>query len=610
LYEQFGAAVDNSSVEFRLFIPDNTIDPNQYRRGGPCRLRSVRVVGTFQIKLGQKAWEVTNAPLLQRRPHPHGWLYVFKIAQLADGFYEYKYFVEFENGTTRWCSDPCSKYDGSHAQNSAFVIGGNDMTPQPLAKRLPLRDLVIYEMMLDDFTRGYRKDRAPLDAVEDKLTVLRNLGINAIEFMPWTAWNNDDFSWGYNPYAFFSVEHAYYNDPKSPLDKLFRLKRLVDKIHQMGMHVIMDGVFNHVDAGQNPNKGFGYFWLWQVPSDSPYIGQFADSAYFNDFDFANECTNQFITDVATYWINDYKIDGIRFDYVLGFYKNSAQPVGITRVIQNLNQYATDNNLANMSFTLEMLTDNRYEAVGKTNEIQATGCWLDQFMWDSFGVGRSGHVWSKYVRALNSGKDFDVSRSPVTYIENHDHSTVTAQCGGRSVWWRTQPLAIALMTTCGATLLHNGQEFGEDYSFPENGSGRVAPRPLRWQYFDDETGRSLRTLYQKLISIRHAHPALRSHNFYPDAYDERDTEFNSQGYGVNEQNDIVIFHRWGKDDQGRLERFIIVLNCSEYEQVIDIPFSNNGKWDDLLNGGSVTIESFWLRNERISNHWGRIFFNVG
>ena len=609
MYESFGATVKNSSVQFRLFIPDNTVDAKQYTRGGPCRLRTVRVVGSFQINLRQKPWDLASAPLMKRTEHPNGWLYTFEIARLPDGFYEYKYFVEFENGTTRWCSDPCSKYDGSNAQNSAFVIGGNDMTPQPIGKRLALADLVIYELMLDDFTREYREARAPLDAVEDKLEDLRELGINAIEFMPWTAWNNDEFSWGYNPYAFFTVEHAYYNDPTSPLDKLFRLKRLIDKIHRMDMHVIMDGVFNHVDAGQDPNKGFGYFWLWEVPADSPYIGPFAASAYFNDFDFGNECTNEFITDVAKYWINDYKIDGVRFDYVLGFYKKSEQPVGISRVIENLNQYAATTNSENMSFTLEMLPDNRYDAVGKTNEIQASGCWYDQFMWDSFEVGRSGHVWTKYVRGLNSGNDFDPSRRPVTYIENHDHSTLTAQCGGRSVWWRTQPMAIALMTMCGSPLLHNGQEFGEEYAFPEEGSGRVAPRPLQWGSSADGTGQSLQMIYKKLIAIRRAHPALRSQNFYPNPYDERKTLFNDLGYGVNQEKDVAIFHRWGNDAQGRLERFIIVLNCSEYEQVVDVPFPDSGRWEDLLNGGTTQVNDYWLRSERLSSHWGRVYFKL-
>lgn len=610
MYEKFGAVVQGNSVTWKLFIPDNARDPSQYTRGDSPSIRSIRVRGDFQSEIGSDPWSLDGALPMDRTPHPNGWLYTLELPHLADGFYQYKYFVEFQNDTTRWCSDPCSRYDGSDSQNSAFVIGGNDMKVRPLANRLPLKDLVIYELMLDDFTAEYRNGRAPLDAVHDRLDYLQRLGVNAIEFMPWTAWANDEFSWGYNPYAFFSVEHLYYADPNQPLDKLFRLKRLIDELHSRGMHVIMDGVFNHVDAGQNPNKGFGYFWMWERPADSPYIGNFAANAFFNDFDFSNECTNEFIRDVCTYWIDEYKIDGIRFDYVLGFYKHADQPVGISRVIRDLDDYAAANGINNLSFSLELLTDNRYEAIGKTNEIKASGCWYDQFMWDSFGVGSSGNVGTKYVRALNSGKDFDADRRPVTYIENHDHSTVVDQCGGRDVWWRTQPMSIALMTMCGAPLVHNGQEFGEHYSFPEDGPGRVAARPLRWEQASDDTGNRLYELYRKLIQIRHDHPSLRSQNFYPDPYDETDTGFNSAGYGVNEAKDVIIFHRWGTDDRGQAERFIVVLNCSEFPQTVDIPFSTNGQWQDLLNDNSVEVQDFWLRGETLGSHWGRIYFQAG
>ena len=263
----------------------------------------------------------------------------------------------------------------------------------------------------------------------------------------------------------------------------------------------------------------------------------------------------------------------------------------------------------MSFTLEFLTDNRYEAVGKTNEIKAGGCWYDQFMWDSFGVGRSGSLATTYVRALNSGKDFDSDRRPVTYIENHDHSTVIEQCGGRDRWWRTQPLALALFTICGAPLLHNGQEFGEQYWFPEDGAGRVAPRPLRWTKNDDTTGQWLTELYRQLIAIRAAHPALRSQNFYPEPYDQQLQHFNEYGYGVDTSRSVAIFHRWGNDDSGKLERFIIAINFSESDQYVDIPFSASGRWQELLNGGSVDVQDFWMRNYRLPSNWGRIFFRV-
>ena len=117
--------------------------------------------------------------------------------------------------------------------------------------------------MLDDFTAEYRDGRAPLDAVLDKLNDLQDLGINAIEFMPWTSWPEGEFSWGYDPVSFFSVEYNYYNDSTQPLEKLYRLKALINELHKRNIHVIMDGVFNHANAGIDPNKGFAYFWLYQ-----------------------------------------------------------------------------------------------------------------------------------------------------------------------------------------------------------------------------------------------------------------------------------------------------------------------------------------------------------
>src|SRR5699024_9928886 len=121
--------------------------------------------------------------------------------------------------------------------------------------------LVIYELMLDDFTAQYRGTRAPVDAVFDKLDDLLALGVNTIEFMPWFPWPGRDFNWGYAMNLFFAVEDRYIDDPAEPLDRLVRLKRLVSGLHDRGVGVVMDGVFNHVNAGVTPDAGFPYHWL-------------------------------------------------------------------------------------------------------------------------------------------------------------------------------------------------------------------------------------------------------------------------------------------------------------------------------------------------------------
>ncbi len=141
-----------------------------------------------------------------------------------------------------------------------------------------------------------------------------------------------------------------------------------------------------------------------------------------------------------------------------------------------------------------------------------------------------------------------------------------------------------------------------------GAGRVEPHTLRWEFLDDTAGQRLLTLHQKLIQIRRAHPALRSHNFYPRHYDERMTGFNDQGYGVDESRDIVIYHRWGVAGDGQLERFIIGLNFSGYDHHVNMPFSTNGIWQDLLNGGEYFVEDYRLAYHLINSNWGKVFYH--
>lgn len=608
MYESFGAVVDGDSVEFRLFFPDNAVDPGQYVRGGSPHIREIRVRGDFESRLGGEDWELAAAPVMVRHPHPHGWLYTARVDGLAEGYYQYKYFVTFENETTRWCSDPCTKYGGSDEhENAAFVIGGNVTSVTPIADRLPLRDLILYELMIDDFTAEFRDSRAPVDAVLDKLDHLERLGVNAVAFMPWTSWPGGAFSWGYDPVQFFATEFRYVHDPATPADKLFKLKSLINALHERNIHVIMDGVFNHVRAGVDPNHGFPYFWLYMNPADSPYIGAFERGGFFEEFDYENACVEQFIRDVCLYWLNAFGVDGIRFDYTLGFFRRGDPGVGITKLVSDLKTALEEQGRRNVAFILEHLTDNRFQAIDDTNQICASACWFDPFLHQSSEYARAGAVDAQALRILNANLDFAEGKGPVTYIENHDHSAVVSQAGGRARWFKTQSAAIALLAASGTPMIHNGQEFGEDYFLPEQGPDRVQPRPLRWAGRGPESGDfaggRLFDLYRRLIEIRNAHASLRSGNFFPYPFNHPD------GYGAFPDKGVVVFHRFGEGAGGAFERFIIVINYSDVDQWIDIPFSVNGVWEDLLNHESETVTGWRLSGRRIPSNWGRIYFRA-
>jgi pullulanase len=606
VYEQFGAVVTGRAVEFKLFFPDNTKDPDQYVTGGPPRIARLQVAGDFQAT----PWDLATAPDLTLADDPSGWLYTLALPELPDGYYQYKYFVTFENQTTRWCGDPCAKYVGGEVENAAFVVGGNDTPVHPVTARVPFADLVLYELMVDDFTAATRGTAAPFDAVRERIDYLADLGVNGVEFMPWTAWPGGDFSWGYNPFLFFAVENRYLDDPAEPLDRLYRLKRLVNALHARGLHVVMDGVFNHVNAGDEPGRGFPYRWLYQAPAESPFIGRFGDAGYFQELNFANGCVQQFVLDVCKYWLDEYQVDGLRFDYTRGFYVPDDPGHGIAKLIGDLRAYLDGSGRSAVPLILEHLTDNRYAAVGDTNRIGATGCWYDRLFYDVPEYADRGNVEPAVVRVLDTARDFDDGRGPVTYVENHDHSTLVNRVGGPGRWYRAQPALIALFTAPGAVLVHNGQEFGDDHYLPAEGDDRVVPRPVRWERLGEPEGKWLLALHKRLIRLRHAHPALRSANYYPRFYDEGQTRFNAEGYGADVDRDLVIVHRWGPAAAGGLERFIVVINFSAYDQWVDVPFPANGEWEDKLNDGSVPVSDYRLWNWRVPSHWGNIFWRAG
>lgn len=620
MYEEFGARVnhENRTVQFRLFVPNQNGNTHDSELPG---FKSVKVVGDFH-KEHPVQWEkqvpdampFNKISYYQNDEHV-GWVYESKVIPLEKGFYQYKYVVEFDDGETRWINDPCTRYhnnDGKY-DNSGFVIGGTIRKADILKKRKPLKDLVIYELMIDNFTKGLMKDgESPIDVLlrDEVIDHFEKLGINAIEFMPWTAWPGGGFLWGYRPYLFFSVTDRYVAHVRDPKEKLSKLKKLIAKLHKKGIQVIMDGVFNHV------MDDFPYYQLYRDREKSPYIGVFQQAAYFRDLDFRNDCTHQFILDVCKYWIDEFGIDGIRFDCTMGFYDESGAEVGLKRLTKDLRAYFDKggSKYDNIALILEHIGGDARCAAA---DVQASGYWFDNFLWDMnrFIDSRYGHLDNPIMKILSSSVNWEYDHAshvlPLNYIENHDHRSLVNRIShpgdNRDMLWKTQPYMLALFTMPGSVMIHNGQEYGEDYWIPEDGPERIKERPLRWEYLNkDERGQNLFSFYQKLIRMRKDHPSLSTLYFHPaDEKDWSDRFIN--GYGFDREKETVIYHRWGNGTDGRLERFMVVLNFSGNDQFVDVPFPVNGEWKDLLNDEVREIEDYWSWNEKINSNWGRIFY---
>ncbi len=356
MYELFGPIVEHStrSVTFKLFFPDTSKEILQYGRGGLPKIKEIYIPGTFNAG----GWDEKQAPKMTAETHPSGILYTYSTTLEKDGFYQYKFYVKFENGTDRWVNDPCTRY-GSRLggeDNSGFVVGGNLVdSVKPITNRISPQNLIIYEMMIDDFTKNLTGDRSrknKLDLVTENIKYLVELGVTALQPLPWTTVPGTGFNWGYEPFLFFSVDERLTDregdSPETNVNRLYSLKLLIDALHEKNIQVIMDGVFNHA------RKDFPYLQLYQNKEDCPYIGSFEESAFFEDFDFNNGCVREFIFDVCKYWIENYQIDGIRFDYVKGFFRPAGSDPGITTLIGRLRQFLSETGRNNFSLILENL----------------------------------------------------------------------------------------------------------------------------------------------------------------------------------------------------------------------------------------------------------------
>ena len=111
-----------------------------------------------------------------------------------------------------------------------------------------------------------------------------------------------------------------------------------------------------------------------------------------------------------YWLDDFQIDGIRFDFTLGFFQEGNPNVGIAKLVSDLKAHLAQEGKDNVALMLEHLTDNRFEAIDDTNQICADGCWLDPFMFKSFDYARSGNIDAEILRILNGNLDLRAGKS--------------------------------------------------------------------------------------------------------------------------------------------------------------------------------------------------------
>ena len=196
-----------------------------------------------------------------------------------------------------------------------------------------ITDVIIYEMHHRDFsihsTSGIvnkgkflaltEPDTHSPEGLATGISHLKELGVTHVHILPSYDYNSVDelnlpsnqYNWGYDPYNYNSPEGSYSTNPADPYSRILEMKEMVKALHNAGIGVIMDVVYNHTAGTEDSN--------FTLTAPEYYYRHWADGSYSNASGCGNETASDrkqmqnFIVNSVKYWAKEYHIDGFRFD---------------------------------------------------------------------------------------------------------------------------------------------------------------------------------------------------------------------------------------------------------------------------------------------------------
>ncbi|MDP5027277.1 MAG: alpha-amylase family glycosyl hydrolase [Flavobacterium sp.] len=279
--------------------------------------------------------------------------------------------------------------------------------------------LVIYEILVRDFDSNRN-----FQDIINRIQYFKDLGINAIQLMPVMEFEGNE-SWGYNTSFHMALDKFYGTEAK--------FKELIDLCHQNGIAVILDLALNH-SFGRNPGVRM---WMndpdgdgWGLPSsENPFYNTSARHSYSvgEDFNHQSSLTQYYTRRVIKHWIEEFKIDGIRWDLTKGFTQNcSGGDDACTNAYQPdrvdiLKQYA------DYSWSLDNEHYVIFEHLGTDAEEQQ---WANYRIGEGKGIMMWGEMYSQYKELAMGYSTQNISRMSHTsrgftgkrligYPESHD-----------------------------------------------------------------------------------------------------------------------------------------------------------------------------------------------
>ena len=415
---------------------------------------------------------------------------------------EYRYRLEFGDGTVNEAVDPYARAVTANGEHTV-VVDAEHIVPEGWSgKRMApfssMQDAIIYEAHVRDLTIGpdngitHKGKFLGLTEAGTKtqagnpsgLDYLKSLGITHLQLLPIYDFGSVDetgdlsfnaqYNWGYDPENYNVPEGSYSTHPQDPTARIMELKSMIDALHNNGIRVIMDVVYNHVYVAEHsplqqtvPN----YFFRTDPQ------GNFLDgTGVGNETASERPMMRKYIVDSVTYWATTYNIDGFRFD-LMGIHDVDT----MNAVREALNEI--DPSIVILGEGWEM--GNHPEGVLGANQKNADKLpgiaffndhYRDTVKGSNFELEHAGFVngadqehrsWDllNNIKGAQHVRDYLGPEQSVVYNEAHDNYTMFDKLKGSMPHASDEEIARrhALATATqylanGAVFIHAGQEF--------------------------------------------------------------------------------------------------------------------------------------------------------
>jgi len=509
--------------------------------------------------------------------------------------------------------DPYSTTTTAHNGRSMILIDNTEIAESP---KFTFDEAVIYEIHVRDFTIAHNSGvenkgkflgftetgtKLPGTDISTGLDHLSELGVNTIQILPIQDFEHsnvgNNYFWGYMTVNFNSPDGWF---ATNPLDgsAVTEFKQMVDACHKKGIKVVMDVVYNHTAEG-NPNikynfNGFAPNFYYRTKTDNSYWN---GSGCGNEVRSETPMVRKFILESLKYWVNEYKVDGFRFDLMgLHDHETMKQVVSQLRAIKHdIFIYGEPWTAGGTPITPTLKGDQKSKGFAVFNDNFRDAI---KGPWNNLEPGFvQAALNQERVKTGIMGSIDDFADHPtevLNYVACHD---------GRTLWDRIvattedsnfyndtilkamDKLAAGIvLTSQGVPFIHGGQEmlrtkFGSHNSYNQPDKINM----IRWDYKQENM--DIFEYYQGLIQLRKEHPIFRMKEA---SLVRKNLKFLEE-LGINVPHGCIAYRLQRNDLEDSWKEAIVLINPHHHPETFDIP---NHKWIlvvDKENAGTEIIK---------------------